>query len=348
MKDTITVKQTSIIILNWNTRHQLATFLPILIKYTDLASNEIILADNASTDDSVSYVRKNFPEIRIIELDQNYGFAEGYNRALMQVQSEYYILLNSDIEVTENWLPPLINLLETNPEIGACMPKFRSYSNRAYFEYAGAAGGYIDHLGYPFCKGRIFDALEIDQNQFDGFYEVFWATGACLVIRSELFHKLNGFDPFFFAHMEEIDLCWRLQIEGHKIYCTTQSMVYHVGGGTLPKGNPRKTYLNFRNNLILLYKNLPQNKRYILYYRYFLNILSIFKYITARMFADAWAVFKAYFGFFEYVNKFGKRKKVFTYPQTIYPKSIVSDFFLNKKTKFSDLDWKTQPEIKKY
>jgi GT2 family glycosyltransferase len=340
--------QTSIVILNWNTRHQLATFLPILIKYTDLSNSEIIIADNASTDDSVPYVREHFPNIRIIQLDKNYGFAEGYNRALKEVQSEYYVLLNSDIEVTENWLPPLVNLLESDSEIAACMPKFLSYSNRDHFEYAGAAGGYIDYLGYPFCKGRIFDALEKDENQFDGIYEVFWATGACLVIRSALFHSLEGFDPFFFAHMEEIDLCWRLQNEGHKIYCTTQSSVYHIGGGTLPKGNPRKTYLNFRNNLILLYKNMPQNKRYILYYRYFLNMLSIGKYISIRMFEDAWAVFRAYFGYTNYVIHHGKRKKVRTYPKAIYPNSIVNDFFLHKKGKFSELNWKNQPEVKKY
>jgi GT2 family glycosyltransferase len=342
------VKQTSIVILNWNTRQQLATFLPILIKCTDLSINQIIVADNASTDDSVPYVKLHFPDIQVIQLDQNYGFAEGYNRALKEVQSEYYVLLNSDIEVTENWLPPLVNLLEADRSIAACMPKFLAYNNREHFEYAGAAGGYIDYLGYPFCKGRIFDALEIDHNQYNGIYEVFWATGACLVIRSELFHTLQGFDPFFFAHMEEIDLCWRLQNKGHKIYCTTQSTVFHIGGGTLPKGNPRKTYLNFRNNLILLYKNLPQNKRYILYYRYFLNMLSIGKYITARMFEDAWAVFRAYFGYIKYIKAYGRRERIYTYPKAIYPKSIVNDFFLHKKSKFTDLDWKAQPNVKKY
>lgn len=337
---------TAIVILNWNTRHQLATFLPFLLKFTDIHNNKIIVADNASTDDSVAYVMQNFPAIDIIRLDKNYGFAGGYNRALAQIEATNYVILNSDIEVTENWLEPLISLLDADPEVAACMPKFLSYRDREYFEYAGAAGGYIDYLGYPFCKGRIFDALEKDLNQFEGIFEVFWATGACIAIKSAIFHQMGGFDPFFFAHMEEIDVCWRIQNHGYKILCTTASSVYHVGGGTLPKGNPRKTYLNFRNNLILLYKNLPQNKRYILFYRFILNKLSIVKFIWAGMFADAWAVLKAYFGYLHYVAISGKRKKVYTYPTTIYPKSIVTDFFIYKKEKFSDLHWENQPKVK--
>jgi GT2 family glycosyltransferase len=333
------VIHTAIVILNWNTRHQLAKFLPFLLKYTPLGQNQIFVADNASTDDSVDFVKLNFPDVQLITLDKNYGFAEGYNRALSQIEAKYYILLNSDIEVTENWFPPLIRLLESDSQIAACMPKFLSYTDRENFEYAGAAGGYIDYLGYPFCKGRIFDSLEKDNGQYNGTYEVFWATGACMAVRADVYHKLGGLDAFFFAHMEEIDICWRMLNAGYKIYCTTESVLYHIGGGTLPKGNPHKTFLNFRNNLILLYKNLPENKRYIIAIRFILNFLSIIKYLLAKMPEDANAVFNAYKGFYEYKSKFPRHQKINTYPSVVYNKSVVWKYFVQKVGKFSDLRW---------
>ena len=248
--------QIAIVILNWNGRHFLEKFLPGVAQHSrDLA--RIVVADNASTDDSLAYLKANFPEVDIIRLDQNYGFTGGYNRALQQVQEPYYVLLNSDVEVSEGWLNPLMQFMEKHPEVAACQPKIRSYNDRHLLEHAGAAGGFIDYLGYPFCRGRIYNHLEEDKGQYDQAVPVFWATGACLFIRRDDFRNENGFDEQFFAHMEEIDLCWRLQQSGKQIWVIPQSTVYHVGGGTLPKNNPRKTFFNFRNNLMMLFKNLP-------------------------------------------------------------------------------------------
>jgi hypothetical protein len=332
------VIKTAVVILNWNTKSQLETFLPFLIKYTTEENTEIIIADNASTDDSVNFVQGNYPQIRVIILDNNYGFAEGYNRALRQIDATYYVLINSDIEVTQGWLTPIISVLENNPKAAACMPKLISYFERDTFEYAGAAGGYIDYLGYPFCKGRIFDYLEKDNGQFSGIYEVFWATGACMAVKADIYNQIGGLDSFFFAHMEEIDLCWRMKNSGYEIFCNTYSYVYHVGGGTLHKSNPRKTYLNFRNNLILLHKNLPFIKKLqVIPLRFILNLLSIFKYLMAKNHSDANAVFKAYFGYLGYL--FTKKQKVVfkQNPSHIYQKSIVLDFFIRKKKTFSEL-----------
>jgi GT2 family glycosyltransferase len=334
------VIKTSVVILNWNTRHQLETFLPYLVQHTQSPDTEIVVADNASTDDSVDFVKNNFPQVKLIVLDKNYGFAEGYNRALKQIDAKYYVLINSDIEVTPNWINPIITNLENDDLAAACMPKLLSYQQRDTFEYAGAAGGYIDFLGYPFCKGRIFDSLEKDEGQFEGISEIFWATGACIALKAEIFNKLGGFDPYLFAHMEEIDLCWRMKSIGYKIYCNTNSKVFHVGGGTLNKTNPFKTYLNFRNNLILLHKNLPFfRKAYILPIRFIMNFLSIIKYLMARNSPEAIAVLNAYWGYLGYI--FSKKQKVFSkaYPNQIYKNSIVVDFFVRKKEKFSDLNF---------
>jgi GT2 family glycosyltransferase len=248
-------KKVSIVILNYNGEKFLQQFLPSIIKFS--ADAEIVVADNASTDASVEIVKSMFPQVRVLTLDKNYGFCGGYNRALLQVQSQYYLLLNSDVEVTEGWLTPLVSLLDTDPSIAAAQPKIKSFSDREMFEYAGAAGGFIDSLGYPFCRGRLFESLEKDTGQYDDEREVFWASGACFIIRSEAFHRMGGFDEDFFAHMEEIDLCWRLKRDNQKVFYTSKSTVYHVGGGTLSKLNPRKTFLNFRNGLYLLVKNLP-------------------------------------------------------------------------------------------
>lgn len=248
------MKKTAVVILNWNGRKFLKKFLPDVIKFSKKDA-EVIVADNASTDDSVAVLKADFPEIRIIENKSNGGFAKGYNQALKLIDAEYYILLNSDIEVTENWINPVIELMESDKNIAACQPKIRSYHEKEKFEYAGAAGGFIDKFGYPFCRGRIFQSLEEDKGQYDDTVEIFWATGAALFIRAELYHKLGGMDDDFFAHMEEIDLCWRLKNEGYKIMYCPKSTVYHVGGGTLPTSSSWKTYLNFRNNFFLIYKN---------------------------------------------------------------------------------------------
>jgi len=332
------VIKTAIVILNWNTRRHLETFLPFLVKYSVSPEVKIIVADNASEDDSVAFLKTNYPQIDLIQLDRNYGFAEGYNRALKQVEAEYYVILNSDIEVTENWISPLINLLDGNQEIAACMPKLRSYHNRDYFEYAGAAGGYIDKYGYPFCKGRVFQTLEKDNGQYDGIYQVFWATGACMAIRAKLFYEMGGFDPYFFAHQEEIDLCWRLQNNGYKIYCNTQSVIYHLGGGTLPKSNPRKTYLNFRNNLILLYKNMPRRRWHrIILIRLILDGIAALKFAVGSQPGEFWAVFKAHLSFYNYLLKKKSPRQSYGSLPLIYPKNIVYQYYIFKKKVFSDL-----------
>ena len=246
----------AIVILNWNGARMLAEYLPGVLNYSrDEAT--VYVADNASTDDSLQLLRSDFPECRLIVLDRNWGFADGYNKALSQIDAEYYLLLNSDIEVTHHWLTPLIEFMDVHPEVAACQPKLLSVANKDQFEYAGACGGYLDRYGYPFCRGRIFDSVELDEGQYDYPAEILWATGAALMIRSSDYWEAGGLDGRFFAHNEEIDLCWRLRISGRKVYCLPESYVYHVGGGTLPKSNPMKTFLNFRNNLTMLYKCLP-------------------------------------------------------------------------------------------
>lgn len=247
--------KTAIVILNWNGEKMLRTYLKTVEQYRGEA--EVIVADNASTDGSVEYLRRQHPDVRLIILDKNYGFAEGYNQALRQVEAEYYVLLNSDIRVDSDWLSPMIEFMDKHPEVAACQPKLLAEHDHGSFEYAGACGGMLDRYGYPFCRGRIFDTVEKDHGQYDTSMEILWATGAALLIRAADYWQQGGLDARFFAHNEEIDLCWRLAIAGRKIYCLPESKVYHVGGGTLPKGNPMKTFLNFRNNLTMLYKCLP-------------------------------------------------------------------------------------------
>ena len=251
MKPTI-----AIVILNWNGRKYLEQFLPSVLAST-YAGKEIIVADNASTDDSIAFLSGYYPQVRVITLDRNYGFAGGYNQALKQVDSDYYVLLNSDVEVEPGWIEPILELMESDHSIGVCQPKIKMFANRELFEYAGAAGGWLDFLGYPFARGRVFDVCEQDRGQYDAAGPVFWASGAAMFVRAALYHRLGGLDGYFFAHQEEIDFCWRLQLADYKVYTCPQSVVYHVGGGTLPKGNERKVFLNFRNNLIMLAKNLP-------------------------------------------------------------------------------------------
>ena len=254
------MKKLLVVILNWNGVGMLQKFLPGVMKYSQGEGVEVCVADNGSTDESVAWLQTYCPDVRLIVLDKNYGFADGYNKALEQVEAEYVVLLNSDVEVTPRWLEPMVTYMDAHPEVAACQPKIRAERNKEYFEYAGAAGGYIDKYGYPFCRGRIFDIVEKDQGQYDTVAPIFWATGAALFIRLKDYREAGGLDGRFFAHMEEIDLCWRLRARGRGIVCIPQSVVYHVGAATLKKENPRKTFLNFRNNLLMLYKNLPEKE----------------------------------------------------------------------------------------
>lgn len=286
------MKKAAVVILNYNGAQMLCDFLPKVVEYTPEA--EIIVADNASSDNSVQIVRDMFPAVRLLLLDKNYGFAGGYNKALEQVDAEYYVLLNSDVEVTPGWLAPILEFMETNAKAVACQPKILDYKDKTRFEYAGAAGGYIDRYGYPYCRGRIFDTIEIDNGQYDSVAPVFWATGAAMVVRSSAYWNAGGLDEFFFAHMEEIDLCWRLLARGGEIYALPQSCVYHVGGATLNKSNPQKTYLNFRNNLFLLYKNLPKAELcHVMRWRRLLDYVAALKFLLTANVGDFKAVLRA-------------------------------------------------------
>lgn len=283
----------AIVILNWNGGKMLQRYLPTVLQYSR-GDASIYVADNASTDDSLTLLSE-FPECNVIRLAKNWGFAEGYNQALRHIDATYYLLLNSDIEVTHHWLTPLIEFMDVHPEVAACQPKLLSIFNKDMFEYAGASGGFLDRFGYPFCRGRIFDTIEQDNGQYDYATEILWATGAALMIRSKDYWEAGGLDSRFFAHNEEIDLCWRLRIRGRKIYCLPESYVFHVGGGTLPKSNPMKTFLNFRNNLTMLYKCLPDSElSSVMRWRWFLDYLAAWEMLLLkRNWGDFCAVFRA-------------------------------------------------------
>lgn len=288
------MKKVSVVILNWNGVGMLQRFLPKVVEYSKGEQVEVCVADNGSTDDSVAWVRQACPDVQLIVLDQNYGFADGYNRALQQVDAEYVVLLNSDVEVTPDWLKPLVEYMDAHPKVAACQPKIRSERHKELFEYAGAAGGYLDKYGYPFCRGRIFDVVEEDKGQYDTVLSVFWATGAALFIRLKDYQEAGGLDGSFFAHMEEIDLCWRLRSRGRKLVCVPQSVVYHVGAATLKKENPRKTFLNFRNNLLMLYKNLPEKElKKVMFVRGVLDGVAAFVFFLKGDGKNAKAVFQA-------------------------------------------------------
>lgn len=334
--------QTAVVILNWNGKNFLEQFLPVLIRQTRDEAR-IVVADNASTDGSVGLIREQFPSVDVIIHPENAGFASGYNQALRQVDATYYVLLNSDIEVTEGWLKPMIDMMESDPMIGACQPKIMSYYEKEKFEYAGAAGGYIDKYGYPFCRGRIFNSIEVDRGQYNDETEIFWATGACMVVRADLFHSLGGLDDDFFAHMEEIDFCWRLNNAGYKVMYCPASTVFHIGGGTLPKISWKKTYLNFRNNFFLLYKNLPANRLFKTFaVRLVLDALAAFKFLLQAGFKDFWAVVKAHFSFYAAFPRLRKKRKGLKHGCTklIYGHSIVWDYFIRDKLYFTQLDRK--------
>ena len=328
----------AVVILNWNGKRYLEQFLPVLIKYLpDYA--EIIIADNASSDDSVNFLKTHYPDIRVLEHERNEGFARGYNLAFEKVEAEYYCLLNSDIEVTEHWIEPIIEMMDANPKIAAVQPKLLSYSKRDEFEYAGAAGGYIDKYGYPFCRGRVFGNLEKDHGQYDTEADIFWASGAAMFVRSDVYRTMGGLDPDFFAHMEEIDFCWRIKNTGYKIKINPKSVVYHIGGGTLPKNNSYKTYLNFRNNLLLLHKNLPHDEgKRLLFIRRLLDTLAFGMALGKFHFKDAWAIVRAHRDFRE------KRKNYKSQPSVNLLKAlpeervnIITAHYLRGVKRFPDL-----------
>lgn len=293
------MKKLAVIILNWNGVKLLEQFLPTASRYTQGEEVDLIVADNGSTDDSIAWIREHHPEVGVISLDKNYGFAEGYNRAIAATDYPYTLLLNSDVEVTEGWWQPLLAFMERNPDVGAVQPKIKSLRDKGYFEYAGAAGGYLDRLGYPYCRGRLFDSIERDEHQYDGVpADVCWASGAALMVRTSLYQELGGLDNLFFAHMEEIDLCCRMLNAGYRICALSDSEVYHLGGASLNQGDPRKTYLNFRNNLLLLHKNLPEKRgKKVLFLRRLADTLAFGMYLAKLDFKNAKAILKAHHDF---------------------------------------------------
>ena len=334
------MKKVAVVILNYNGKKFLSKFLPLVIERTK-EDAEIWVADNNSLDGSVDVMREEFPNVNLIENPYNGGFATGYNLALKQIEADYYVLLNSDIEVTDNWVKPVIELMESDPKIAACQPKILDYYKQSDFEYAGAAGGFIDKYGYPFCRGRVFQSIEKDEGQYNEAIEVFWASGACMFVRADLYHQFGGLDDDFFAHMEEIDFCWRLKNEGYKIMFTPLSKVYHVGGGTLPKQSPRKTYLNFRNNFSLLYKNLPSNRLLKTFVaRLFLDGAAGLKFLLQGGFQDFIAVIEAHLYFYNNFGKLRKKRKKLKQNKVskIYQKNIAFEHYLHGRNKFSDLD----------
>lgn len=334
----------AVVILNWNGEKMLAKYLPTLLQHLQ-ESVEVFVADNASTDNSVALLKEKFPSVKRILLDKNWGFAEGYNQALRQINATYYILLNSDIEVSSGWLSPLITWMDAHPETAACQPKLLSIRQRDYFEYAGACGGFIDRYGYPFCRGRVFDVVEKDEGQYDEVCPILWATGACLMIRATDYWKVGGLDGRFFAHNEEIDLCWRLRAMGREIYCVPESKVYHVGGGTLPKNNPMKTYLNFRNNLTMLYKNLEADElQHVMRVRWWLDYVAAFKMlILDGHWGDFKAVFKARKAFRKWKKDFdGDRQylqqhRSVSNRQLLSPYSVLWQYYGKGRHHFSEL-----------
>lgn len=326
----------AVVILNYNGIHWLKKFLGDVVQKSTNA--EIIVADNASTDDSVNYVTVNFPSVKIIKNKTNNGYAGGYNNALQQISAEYYVLLNSDVEVTENWISPIIDLMDSDKSIAACQPKIKKFDDKDYFEYAGACGGYLDKYGYPFCRGRIFESLEEDKGQYNDATEVFWASGACLFLRSDAFYEVGGFDWDFFAHMEEIDLCWRLKNKGYKIMCEPKSTVYHVGGGTLNSGSTFKTYLNYRNNLLMLYKNLAPEYRFsIIFQRMILDGLSAVKFLLSGKPLHIFSILRAHIKYYTLLGTF-KKKRPENYQAELFPKSVVYLYFVKRLKTYNQLN----------
>ena len=336
-----TLPSVAIVILNWNGSAFLEKFLPSVVA-TSYANKRIIVADNGSTYNSISFLQQHFPAVEIINNKKNYGFAQGYNEALKKVNADYYVLLNSDVEVTPGWIDPIISLMESDTKIAACQPKILSFENKTQFEYAGASGGWIDNFGYPFMRGRVFDDCETDKGQYDSAVPCFWASGAALFVKSGVFNSIGGMDEYFFAHQEEIDLCWRMQLAGFRVYVQPASVVYHVGGGTLPKGNNRKTYLNFINNLIMLFKNLPFSQAiWKIPIRMLLDAIAAWRALLGGDSGFFIAVVKAHFHFMKWLF-FEKKAKIIkpaspTNFSGWYNGSIIWDYFIKKKKTFFEI-----------
>lgn len=331
--------KTAIVILNWNGRPMLERFLPSVVANTT-GDAEVVIADNGSTDDSIEFLKTNYPSLRLILMDKNYGFAEGYNRALAQIDAEYYVLLNDDVEVTPGWTDKVVALMDSDPQIAAAQPMLKMFDRRDHFEYAGGAGGYIDKLGYPFCRGRIFSTIEQDTGQYNDTRDVFWATGAAMFVRSAVWKELGGLDGDFFAHMEEIDFCWRARNHGYRIVATSDAQVFHVGGGTLPKSSPFKTQLNFRNNLAMLYKNLPASRqRRVIALRIVLDWVAALSFLAKGNWGEFRAVFKAHRQFRQWKPAL-QAKRAAIQPHEVdcvYRRSILVDYHLKGKKVFSEL-----------
>jgi GT2 family glycosyltransferase len=336
------MKPAAIVILNWNGRRLLEQFLPSLLQHTPPEFADIIVADNGSTDDSIHFLTHHYPSIIVRALEHNYGFAEGYNRALAELDYEYVVLLNSDVEVSEGWLLPALDYLNAHRNVAALQPKILSFRHRTQFEYAGAAGGFMDHYGYPFCRGRILHTVETDTGQYNNPCPVFWASGACLFLRLQDFREAGELDARFFAHQEEIDLCWRLHARGKQVVCLPTSVVYHVGGATLKKTHPQKDYLNFRNNLLMLYKNLPApHYRQVMCVRFFLDYLSAIHCLCRGHWANAWAIFRARRDFHRmkaaYRDVRQANQHALAIPDTLLPQCLIREYYLHRKKKFSEL-----------
>lgn len=334
-------KKVAVVILSWNGKKFLEQFLPSIVQHTSTELCEIIVADNCSTDDSVAFVHKNFPQVRVIQNTRNAGFAGGYNDALKLVHTEYYVLLNQDIEVSSNWVEKVLAEMGKDKNIVAAQPKLRDYFKRDYFEYAGASGGFLDRNSYAFCRGRIFNTLEKDQGQYDDVVDIFWATGACLFVRAEIYWSAGGLDEDFFAHQEEIDLCWRIKNMGYRIICAPSSVVYHVGGGSLPQGNPRKTYLNFRNNLMMMFKNLSASTLILrMLWRFILDgVAAVHSVYKNRNFNDFWAILKAHFSFYASLPQLIQKRKALPVSSSKHLSNIniLWQYFFKRKKHYSDL-----------
>lgn len=338
------MKKIAIVILNWNGKALMEEFLPSVIAHSPIELADVIVADNGSTDGSVEWLTNTHPDVKQILLDKNYGFAEGYNQALKQIDHEYTVLLNSDVEVTPGWLNAPIAAMEQNKNIAAAQPKIRAFQNKSFFEYAGAAGGFMDKYGYPYCRGRILNVVEEDKGQYDSDISVLWATGACLFIRTGVYKKEGGLDAGFFAHQEEIDLCWRLKSRGYQLVCTPQSVVYHVGGATLSTESPRKTFLNFRNNLLMLFKNLPEKDlNHVMHIRFWLDYIAACKFLLTGHPQNAKAVYEARKAFFQLKEEYATLRKENLKKTTVedIPElkkgSLIAAFYIQNKKTFSQL-----------
>lgn len=331
----------AVVILNWNGKNFLERFLPSVLN-SSYPNFQVVVGDNASTDDSIAFLTAQYPQIKLIINEHNEGFARGYNSVLANIEANYYVLLNSDVEVTENWIAPVIDIMESNKRIAACQPKIKDWNLPENFEYAGSAGGWIDKMGYAFCRGRVFDTIEKDDGQYNDATDIFWASGAALFIRSDVFKASGGFDPYFFAHMEEIDLCWRIQRMGYRIRFVPQSVVFHVGGGTLKKSNPFKTYLNYRNNLIMMSKNLPARIKIMrIPFRMILDLVSAIRMIFMGKLNDPIAIVKAHYSYLKWEwNMINKKTDFLPKPLSfpcMFDGNLVWQYFVNRKRTFMQI-----------